>query len=156
MRYGHRRNEMIQTPSRRGHGIGTGRSCATFATSARPCAAGASDRHRLGGDETITERAYAANVARDTEPKCSFCGKSHKQVAKVVAGPGVWICNECIALCNEIMIEELGTDSERTVPAPEEIAVIERAATAVSAVDPELATELRALIQPGDLGDPKQ
>ena len=35
--------------------------------------------------------------------KCSFCGKSQKQVKKLIAGPGVYICDECIDLCNEIM-----------------------------------------------------
>jgi ATP-dependent Clp protease ATP-binding subunit ClpX len=44
--------------------------------------------------------------------KCSFCGKSQKQVKKLIAGPGVYICDECIDLCNEIIEEELadGTD----------------------------------------------
>jgi ATP-dependent Clp protease ATP-binding subunit ClpX len=40
--------------------------------------------------------------------KCSFCGKSQKQVKKLIAGPGVYICDECIELCNEIIEEELG------------------------------------------------
>ena len=35
--------------------------------------------------------------------KCSFCGKSQKQVKKLIAGPGVYICDECIDLCNEII-----------------------------------------------------
>lgn len=39
--------------------------------------------------------------------KCSFCGKSQKQVRKLIAGPGVYICDECIELCNEIIDEEL-------------------------------------------------
>lgn len=38
--------------------------------------------------------------------KCSFCGKSHKQVEKLIAGPGVYICNECVDLCKEIIEEE--------------------------------------------------
>jgi ATP-dependent Clp protease ATP-binding subunit ClpX len=41
--------------------------------------------------------------------KCSFCGKSQKQVRKLIAGPGVYICDECIELCNEIIDEELST-----------------------------------------------
>ena len=45
--------------------------------------------------------------------KCSFCGKSQKQVKKLIAGPGVYICDECIELCNEIIEEELG---ESTLP----------------------------------------
>jgi ATP-dependent Clp protease ATP-binding subunit ClpX len=56
--------------------------------------------------------------------KCSFCGKSQKQVKKLIAGPGVYICDECIDLCNEIIIEELA-EIEPTefvdLPAPSEI-----------------------------------
>ncbi len=44
--------------------------------------------------------------------KCSFCGKSQKQVKKLIAGPGVYICDECIDLCNEIIEEELAGDTE--------------------------------------------
>jgi ATP-dependent Clp protease ATP-binding subunit ClpX len=56
--------------------------------------------------------------------KCSFCGKSQKQVKKLIAGPGVYICDECIDLCNEIIEEEL-TDGPSTqfdeLPTPREI-----------------------------------
>ncbi|MFT4125612.1 MAG: ATP-dependent Clp protease ATP-binding subunit ClpX [Gordonia sp. (in: high G+C Gram-positive bacteria)] len=44
--------------------------------------------------------------------KCSFCGKSQKQVKKLIAGPGVYICDECIDLCNEIIEEELAENSD--------------------------------------------
>jgi ATP-dependent Clp protease ATP-binding subunit ClpX len=44
--------------------------------------------------------------------KCSFCGKSQKQVKKLIAGPGVYICDECIDLCNEIIEEELAEPAE--------------------------------------------
>ncbi|HET7304494.1 MAG TPA: ClpX C4-type zinc finger protein, partial [Segeticoccus sp.] len=56
--------------------------------------------------------------------KCSFCGKSQKQVKKLIAGPGVYICDECIDLCNEIIEEELAEGSElglETLPKPREI-----------------------------------
>ena len=56
--------------------------------------------------------------------KCSFCGKSQKQVKKLIAGPGVYICDECIDLCNEIIEEELQESSEVTfteLPKPREI-----------------------------------
>lgn len=56
--------------------------------------------------------------------KCSFCGKTQDQVRKLVAGPGVYICDECIDLCSEIVEEELGTDEEvefKDVPKPAEI-----------------------------------
>ena len=47
--------------------------------------------------------------------KCSFCGKSQKQVKKLIAGPGVYICDECIDLCNEIIEEELAMPSGAAV-----------------------------------------
>ncbi len=56
--------------------------------------------------------------------KCSFCGKSQKQVKKLIAGPGVYICDECIDLCNEIIEEELAESSELglgQLPKPREI-----------------------------------
>ena len=57
--------------------------------------------------------------------KCSFCGKSQKQVRKLIAGPGVYICDECIDLCNEIIEEELGESAtsveEFELPKPKEI-----------------------------------
>ncbi|OYD08294.1 ATP-dependent protease ATP-binding subunit ClpX [Paludifilum halophilum] len=56
--------------------------------------------------------------------KCSFCGKSQDQVRKLVAGPGVYICDECIELCNEIVEEELGGEEDidlENLPKPQEI-----------------------------------
>jgi ATP-dependent Clp protease ATP-binding subunit ClpX len=56
--------------------------------------------------------------------KCSFCGKSQKQVKKLIAGPGVYICDECIDLCNEIIEEELAESSDLSfdeLPRPREI-----------------------------------
>ncbi|HBI2204109.1 TPA: AAA family ATPase, partial [Listeria monocytogenes] len=56
--------------------------------------------------------------------KCSFCGKTQDQVRKLVAGPGVYICDECIELCNEIIEEELGISEFvdfGEVPKPQEI-----------------------------------
>ena len=56
--------------------------------------------------------------------KCSFCGKTQEQVRKLVAGPGVYICDECIELCNEIIAEEFSEDAEvglKDVPKPKEI-----------------------------------
>lgn len=56
--------------------------------------------------------------------KCSFCGKSQKQVKKLIAGPGVYICDECIDLCNEIIEEELSETTELhfdELPTPREI-----------------------------------
>ncbi|MDD2360565.1 MAG: ATP-dependent Clp protease ATP-binding subunit ClpX, partial [Syntrophaceticus schinkii] len=59
--------------------------------------------------------------------KCSFCGKLQDQVKKLVAGPGVYICDECIELCNEIIEEELGEDTElelSDIPKPQEIKAV--------------------------------
>lgn len=56
--------------------------------------------------------------------KCSFCGKTQKQVKKLIAGPGVYICDECIELCNEIIIEELEETNSlglAELPKPQEI-----------------------------------
>ncbi|SFE23595.1 ATP-dependent Clp protease ATP-binding subunit ClpX [Paenibacillus catalpae] len=59
--------------------------------------------------------------------KCSFCGKSQEQVRKLVAGPGVYICDECIELCTEIVEEELGHEEEldlKDIPKPKDIRAI--------------------------------
>jgi ATP-dependent Clp protease ATP-binding subunit ClpX len=59
--------------------------------------------------------------------KCSFCGKSQDQVRKLVAGPGVYICDECIELCTEIVEEELGHEEEldlKDIPKPKDIRII--------------------------------
>jgi len=67
-------------------------------------------------------------VARATDGNeqllCSFCGKSQRQVKKLIAGPGVYICDECIDLCNEIIDEELTTPTQldlENLPRPKEI-----------------------------------
>jgi ATP-dependent Clp protease ATP-binding subunit ClpX len=56
---------------------------------------------------------------------CSFCGKSQGEVKKLIAGPGAYICNECVALCNDIIAEELEKERanlwSQTVPKPAEI-----------------------------------
>ena len=61
--------------------------------------------------------------------KCSFCGKTQESVKKIIAGPGVYICNECIGLCNEIIESEFYDEDEDTytlagldkIPSPREI-----------------------------------
>jgi len=56
--------------------------------------------------------------------KCSFCGKAQDQVKRLVAGPGVYICDECIELCNEIIEEELSDEAEvkiKDIPKPRQI-----------------------------------
>lgn len=56
--------------------------------------------------------------------KCSFCGKSQRQVRKLIAGPGVYVCDECIDLCNEIIDEELSEETQlklEDLPKPKDI-----------------------------------
>src|SRR3712207_166123 len=56
--------------------------------------------------------------------KCSFCGKNQEQVKRLIAGPGVYICDECIELCSEIIADELDEDVEidlKNLPKPIEI-----------------------------------
>ncbi|MBW4421485.1 MAG: ATP-dependent protease ATP-binding subunit ClpX [Myxacorys californica WJT36-NPBG1] len=54
----------------------------------------------------------------DSHLKCSFCGKSQEQVRKLIAGPGVYICDECVDLCNEILDEELFDSGASPEPVP--------------------------------------
>ena len=61
----------------------------------------------------------------DSHLKCSFCGKSQEQVRKLIAGPGVYICDECVDLCNEILDEEL-FDTASSMPAASRVPVSER------------------------------
>ena len=59
--------------------------------------------------------------SNDTTCYCSFCGKSQEDVAKLIAGPAVYICDECIELCNEIVLEGTSVDESK---APEKPAVL--------------------------------
>jgi ATP-dependent Clp protease ATP-binding subunit ClpX len=71
----------------------------------------------------------------DSHLKCSFCGKSQEQVRKLIAGPGVYICDECVDLCNEILDEELfdsGTSVAQPVPRREAAPDRPRTAPALS------------------------
>ncbi len=75
----------------------------------RPCASLISTRRVSPG-----ERAYAVVMRKRRHPpkwadgslRCSFCGKTGSEVGKLIAGPGVYICNDCVGLCNEILEEE--------------------------------------------------
>ncbi|MBS3811509.1 MAG: ATP-dependent Clp protease ATP-binding subunit ClpX [Halanaerobiales bacterium] len=61
---------------------------------------------------------------KEEQLECSFCGKSQDEVKKLIAGPGVYICNECVDLCNEILEEELSVDLDlnlSNIPKPKEI-----------------------------------
>src|SRR5579862_3832114 len=57
----------------------------------------------------MTSETHAAAAA--TQVRCSFCGKPSSEVEKVIAGPGVYICNECVGLCGEILRAEQGKPS---------------------------------------------
>jgi hypothetical protein len=50
------------------------------------------------------------------DPQCSFCGKFHNEVSKLVAGPGIYICDECVLVCCEIMVKELPNWPEHVRP----------------------------------------
>ena len=70
-------------------------------------------------DLMSTHQVRADMSKYDSHLKCSFCGKSQEQVRKLIAGPGVYICDECVDLCNEILDEELfDSSSAVTPPAP--------------------------------------
>src|SRR5699024_5240330 len=74
----------------------------------------------------ISQKDWFSQMQESAELlKCSFCGKSQKQVRKLIAGPGVYICDECIELCNEIIEEELVATSAQEpqgkLPTPSEI-----------------------------------
>src|SRR6478736_3109222 len=83
--------------------------------------------HEEGAGRAKRDRG-SIPLARPTESNeqllCSFCGKSQRQVKKLIAGPGVYICDECIDLCNEIIDEELTappTFELENLPKPKEI-----------------------------------
>src|SRR5262249_44533527 len=77
------------------------------------------EAHRRRRLEVMKKRDDDANLS------CSFCGKSQREVKKLIAGPTVYICDECIELCNDIIAEEYGQDESPTpssrVPKPREI-----------------------------------
>src|SRR3989449_2844870 len=89
---------------------------------------GSSTRWSLTGRRNGRTEVQGDEVARATEGNeqllCSFCGKSQRQVKKLIAGPGVYICDECIDLCNEIIDEELTTPTQLdldNLPRPRDI-----------------------------------
>src|SRR5687768_9958788 len=94
----------------------------TFRTGFRPVS-----KEPDRGSQAVPRKGVSgvARIGDGGDPlKCSFCGKSQKQVKKLIAGPGVYICDECIDLCNEIIEEELSESSELkwdSLPKPREI-----------------------------------
>ena len=73
---------------------------------------------RPNGKRSILRRLVARLTDGAELLKCSFCGKSQKQVRKLIGGSGAYICDECIELCNEIIEEELGAQQALTSAAP--------------------------------------
>ncbi|MBI3037703.1 ATP-dependent Clp protease ATP-binding subunit ClpX, partial [bacterium] len=63
-------------------------------------------------------------LSKNSQFRCSFCGKTQDQVRKLIAGPEVYICDECIGLCNEIILEELEDENShemKNILKPKEI-----------------------------------
>jgi ATP-dependent Clp protease ATP-binding subunit ClpX len=50
-------------------------------------------------------------VERGSELRCSFCGKAQSEVQKLIAGPGIYICNECVGICDQILKDDEGKNS---------------------------------------------
>ena len=82
--------------------------------------------------------------------RCSFCGKREGEVVKLIAGPGVYICDQCIDLCNEIIAEEIGERPPRVL----DMDIQAAARAAQQALDRlrDLAQQARAV--PATTGDP--
>src|SRR5437879_3907201 len=82
----------------------------------RPRPMGSSTKTSRTGRRNGRTEVQGDEVARASEGNeqllCSFCGKSQRQVKKLIAGPGVYICDECIDLCNEIIDEELTSPAQ--------------------------------------------
>ena len=83
--------------------------------------------------------------------KCSFCGKSQKQVQQLIAGPGVYICDECVELCNEIIEERMAESSTGVVadfdlPKPREI-YVEDGAEGIVALEIVDADDVRQIVK---------
>ena len=104
------------------------RRCTASSTTSSPIVISRRCRRPRALARPVGNRGRRAVVAKFGDGgdllKCSFCGKSQKQVKKLIAGPGVYICDECIDLCNEIIEEELSQATEvrfDDLPKPREI-----------------------------------
>ena len=69
-------------------------------------------------EEGLDDAAGADDVTGDRDLRCTFCSKHADEVGKLIAGPTVYICNQCTALANDIAIEEADNDAERRGPRP--------------------------------------
>src|SRR5512133_1868591 len=79
----------------------------------------------MNGVRHLPPRPEACTLEKRESLSCSFCGKSQKDVKKLIAGPTVYICDECIGLCNDIIAEEIAGDEKKDqkfrIPRPAEI-----------------------------------
>ena len=75
-------------------------------------------RARLDADHRSRAKEAAMAKGRSNAPRCSFCGKDAKQVSRLVAGPGVYICDGCIDLCNEVLAIERQQGGPPAPPQP--------------------------------------
>jgi len=64
------------------------------------------------------DQSAESEVERPRDLRCSFCGKSYNEVRKLIAGPTVYICNECIDICNEIIADDAVANIRQRRPAP--------------------------------------
>ncbi len=96
-------------------------------------------------------------MTNTTEPttRCSFCTKDEAEIAKMIAGPGVYICNECVALCEEILDQEPATKRDSTLPYwetmsdDEVLAHLPRVASVATQVEDNLQLWVRLLRERG-------
>jgi ATP-dependent Clp protease ATP-binding subunit ClpX len=92
--------------------------------------------------------------------RCSFCGKAQEQVRRLIAGPGVYICDECIELCNEIIEEESGISSDidfSEIPKPHEIrAILDSHDTSTSRLHPEVPQCASAFLRRSPNHEPQE
>ena len=72
----------------------------------------------------VAQQRAALNDDGQVKLRCSFCGKTQDEVRKLVAGPKVYICDECIDLCNDIIAEECDRESGGTRNAPPAVALV--------------------------------
>lgn len=99
-------------------------------------------RPRAKGKKPVTEVGATTPVSSDqAAPNCSFCGKSQRDVRKLIHGPGVCICDECVELCQDILAP---SGEEETTVSPEEWEIVRRLPPAAALRALERRDEARA------------
>jgi hypothetical protein len=106
-------------------------------------------RHvRASTKETVMSTTDTTDTTEPTHDlvRCSFCGKSQKQVVKLIAGPGVYICDECIGLCVGIIEDETGAPvTRRPMGAPPEAPPVDRLLARLAPLDRNAASTVEQL-----------